>query len=528
MGERAFSPRTAGAGAKLGLAVGAGVACAMLIGCTPTEPLPHRDDSVPPLDGELLVYDVLTADGTPYGRTAKRWNVTDGGLEIAGGDAAELARDAPADSAVVLDPKTREVKRAWKGSGDARLESTWDAARGVVVMKGPGVDETISVPAGTRDNDEMLESLRFAGLAPGRSLRGAIFNRGLRAWIPVQIDVLGETHVDTPSGRYHVIDHRVGFGTQYHHAFIEVNAPHRLVRYDNAAGSTLALRSYRASKHDEGPIETAPIEVPKAKPKLANVVTTLLVQWPLMIGLPMLLAFRLRKQMQLPWSVWGWGALGFALSQMIHIPLNWALGLMGSLRAVGMASPPVVAAALGLSAGLCEEVVRWLVLRRLARRSPEPGGGHGLVRTGLVAGAGHGGVEALIFGCLTAATAISMWTVPYLPPSWVGIPPEARDAFAKQLLLYWSGSWEGPIFGGVERVSAMIFHIGMSVLIARGIERGRALAYVAVAVLAHAAFDGAVVYAAPRVSMVVLEGVTLAASLVIGALVVRALRQKPA
>jgi uncharacterized membrane protein YhfC len=206
------------------------------------------------------------------------------------------------------------------------------------------------------------------------------------------------------------------------------------------------------------------------------------------------------------------------LSQVAHLPLNWAIGLMGAPRAIGMASPPVVAAALGLTAGLCEEITRWAVLQRFAKR------GQTGTRVGVFAGAGHGGVEALIFGMMVAGSAISMWTLPYLPPSWIGIPPEQREGLAKQVLLYWSSGWDGPIYGGIERVSAIVFHVGMSVLVARGIERGRAIAYVALAVVLHALVDGSVVYAAARTSTFVLEAATLASSVVIGVFVLRALR----
>src|SRR5690606_23488709 len=162
-----------------------------------------------------------------------------------------------------------------------------------------------------------------------------------------------------------------GFGTQYHHAFIEEAPPHRLVRYDNASGTSLVLRAHRTSKTDTKPIETAPVEVPKAVVKPSIIASTVLVQWPLMLGLPIWLALwlacRRGKALGRPWSIWGLGMLGFVLSQVVHLPLNWevvhlplnwALGLMGAPSAVGMASPPVVAAALGLTAGLCEETVR--------------------------------------------------------------------------------------------------------------------------------------------------------------------------
>jgi uncharacterized membrane protein YhfC len=500
----------------------AAVASLASAGCVaPTEPLPHDERRGTPGDGELFVYDVVaTADGTRVGRSAARWTKRDRGLEVARGAADLLVRDVPPENAVIVDPKTFEVIATWKGTGDARVEATWDHARNVVVMKGPSLDLTVPVPAGTRDNDEMLEVMRFSGLEPGASRRAAVFNAGMRGWMPVQLDVLGAIDVVTPAGTFRAVDHRTGFGTKYHHVFIEEAPPHRLVRYDNpGTGMSFVLRSHRTSKTDTTPIETAPVEVPKAVVRPSIVATTLLVQWPLMIALPIWLAFRQRKAFGLPWSIWGLGMLGFVLSQVVHLPLNWAIGLMGAPRGVGLASPPVVAAAAGLSAGLCEEVVRWLVLRRFATR------GHVGARVGVFAGTGHGGVEASIFGLLAAANAVSMWALSVLPPESLGVPPEQRDAVAKQLVVYWAMGWESPIYAGVERLSAIVFHIGMSVLIARGIERGRALAYVALAVLAHATYDAVLVYAAPRLGILAIEAMALAVAIPIAILVGRALRR---
>lgn len=505
------------------------VAAALAAGCAaPTEPLPRDEGRGAPVDGELSVYDVVARDGTLLGRTAVGWRAgaAEGERELLRGkprallDAATATPDATGlDGALTID--TQGPLRAWRGAGDKRVEATWDRSRGVVVMKRTGGEETIAVPAGARDNDELLEAVRRAALEPGDVRRIAVFNGGMSTWIPAEVARLGEETIDTPLGALVATDVRLGFGTSYHHVFVEQAAPHRVVRYDNAGGVRLVLRSYRAARADTAPVETEVPEAPKPAPKAALLAAVALVQWPLMLGLPLLLAFRLRKRLALPWSVWGLGALGFILSQVVHLPLNWALGLMGSPRWLGMATPTVVAIALGGTAGLCEELVRWQVLRRLARK------GHAGERVGLVAGAGHGGIESLVFGFLAASTTVSLLVLPLLPPSWIGIPPDQVGEVMKQAVVYWATPWWEPVAAGVERISAMTFHIGMSVLIAWGMRRGHTALAVTAAVVLHAALDAAVVYAAPRIGMAALEGALFAAAAISGVLTWRALRRAP-
>ena len=56
--------------------------------------------------------------------------------------------------------------------------------------------------------------------------------------------------------------------------------------------------------------------------------------------------------------------------------------------------------ALGLSARVCEEVARYLMLRRVATGARD-------WQTGLMYGAGHGGVESMILGGLVLVGAVN-------------------------------------------------------------------------------------------------------------------------
>jgi uncharacterized membrane protein YhfC len=81
----------------------------------------------------------------------------------------------------------------------------------------------------------------------------------------------------------------------------------------------------------------------------------------------MLLGLAVRRRFGERWRLFFGGALTFILSQMVHLPLNFGVSLLWTQELL----PPVPAGlkrwllplALGLSAGVCEELSRWFFLR---------------------------------------------------------------------------------------------------------------------------------------------------------------------
>jgi uncharacterized membrane protein YhfC len=114
---------------------------------------------------------------------------------------------------------------------------------------------------------------------------------------------------------------------------------------------------------------------------LAYVVEILVI-----LGATLSLLGWLRGRTRVSYRIAALGALGFMLSQVVHLPLNLGLGRL-------LPSAPgqlwISALALGLSAGLCEELTRYAMLRTLAKGVRHEG-------SALMLGAGHGGIEALI------------------------------------------------------------------------------------------------------------------------------------
>src|SRR4051812_22268521 len=103
-----------------------------------------------------------------------------------------------------------------------------------------------------------------------------------------------------------------------------------------------------------------------------------------MIALGPLAVLLVRRVTRAAWSIAGWGALGFVVSQVVHLPVLGAwhsLTVRGDLPGLGATGDAIV---LGLLAAGCEEPARALVFRwALSRERGRD--------AALMAGAGHGG-----------------------------------------------------------------------------------------------------------------------------------------
>lgn len=166
-----------------------------------------------------------------------------------------------------------------------------------------------------------------------------------------------------------------------------------------------------------------------------------------------------KRPLVLPWLA---GAATFFLSQMVlRVPLLGWLGGLPQFTIFKITQPVLYAVFLGLTAGLFEEGGRYLAMRLMRRHR---GWGEGVMF-----GIGHGGLEAI-------------WLV--------GL---------NSLLLLFTRGWQLPLIpatqifpGGLERLFAMLFHIGLSVMVMRSVQYRRPL-WLMAAVLLHAALDTGVV-----------------------------------
>jgi uncharacterized membrane protein YhfC len=224
----------------------------------------------------------------------------------------------------------------------------------------------------------------------------------------------------------------------------------------------------------------------------------------LMIALPLVLGVVLARRWRLGWGLFGAGAATFVASQLLHIPFNY-LVLTPFVTERGMFAAGglifIVAALLyGLSAGVFEEVARFVVMRRWepdARTLPNA----------LMFGAGHGGGEAIILGGFVLYgffQAIALRGADLTKT----LPPEQVDVVAAQLTLYWNMPWYMALLGAVERAGAICFHLSASALVLQSVRRG-GLGWLAGAVAWHTLFNAATLIVMDRWGVYAAEGTVI-------------------
>jgi uncharacterized membrane protein YhfC len=211
----------------------------------------------------------------------------------------------------------------------------------------------------------------------------------------------------------------------------------------------------------------------------------------LMILLPILLGLLLARRLGTKWGLYVIGAITFVASQIIHIPLNNGLTALFAQKI--LPAPPDVwklpfnAVVLGLTAGLCEEIARYLVYRYWIKSART-------WRAALMFGAGHGGIEAIILGGLAGVAFINFVALRNVDVATLPVPVNQQVLAAKQIAAYWSLPWYTSLLGAVERAFTLCFHLSAAVMVLQ-VFRRRNILWLGAAILWHAALDAAAVFA---------------------------------
>ena len=248
----------------------------------------------------------------------------------------------------------------------------------------------------------------------------------------------------------------------------------------------------------------------------------LLAQIALMTVVPLAVMVIARRRLGTMWSLLVFGFLTFVISQAVRWPFLWLVA-----RTTGGAaySPEVLAwlpainiAVLCLTSGLFEEGARYLGYRLAlpgARRWQD----------GVTYGLGHGGCEAILLGALVVSTFIAMLP---LKGATLASLPRGLDASTKAMVLqqvqsYWGMPAHLPLLGGMERLSAMCFHVAMALLVLRAVRTAR-VSLLLLAMALHAGLNGAAVLASRLAGPVAAE---LLLALVAGICVWGSLQARP-
>ncbi|MCJ7733819.1 MAG: YhfC family intramembrane metalloprotease [Anaerolineales bacterium] len=224
----------------------------------------------------------------------------------------------------------------------------------------------------------------------------------------------------------------------------------------------------------------------------------------LMIGIPCLAALMIYRRGKDGFRPIWIGAAAFILSQVGHIPFNQFLMLpvikaWGIDITAGFGAPLwILGAAAGLSAGVFEEITRYLVFRFWLKNSPSE-------NLPIKVGIGHGGVEAILAGLL-ALYALIQVLVLRGEGALAAFDPDQAALIQSQLEAYWAIPWHQSLLGAWERISAMAFHLGASLMVYKSVLQKNPL-WLVIAVFGHALLNAFAVIALRQLDFILLEGI---------------------
>jgi uncharacterized membrane protein YhfC len=210
----------------------------------------------------------------------------------------------------------------------------------------------------------------------------------------------------------------------------------------------------------------------------------------LMIAMPVCLTVYFTRKFKQGWRLFWIGAATFIFSQVLHIPFNALVnpvfGQASFIHLPKVLQDVILSVFLGLSAGIFEELSRYTMYRWWAKEARSWG-------SGLLTGAGHGGIEAIILGVLVLYGYIQMLAIRGADVSTL-VAPDKIELAKAQIQAYWSAPWYMSLLGALERLFTIPLHLACSVLVLQAFTRKK-FQWVGLAILFHALADGATVFA---------------------------------
>lgn len=184
---------------------------------------------------------------------------------------------------------------------------------------------------------------------------------------------------------------------------------------------------------------------------------------------PLAVAWFAARRLQVTWRYFAYGAVIFLLFQLIsRVPL--VLTLQGLIGPRLEASRPLLfgwLAALALSAGLAEEIGRYVGYRWLFREEKT-------WARSVMYGIGHGGFESIVLvGGLTILGLINLIALSTMDLNSLPLSTEQRAQVEQQLAAVAAQPEWLPLVGAWERLWTLPVHVALSVMVLQVFRRGQ-------------------------------------------------------
>ena len=206
----------------------------------------------------------------------------------------------------------------------------------------------------------------------------------------------------------------------------------------------------------------------------------------LLVAVPIALGIYLTQKFELYWRLWWIGAAIFILSQVGRIPFdnyvtNQLLAKVNSIAALSANTVLILSALIiGISASLWEELLRYAMFRWWAKDART-------WRTGFLAGAGHGGMGAIIIGLLVLYNFINMAMVRNADLSKLVSADQLPFAQA-QVTAFWSAPWYSTMNEAVQQLFTIPIQICFALLVLQTFIR-KQWYWVVLAIGSHTLFE---------------------------------------
>jgi len=219
----------------------------------------------------------------------------------------------------------------------------------------------------------------------------------------------------------------------------------------------------------------------------------LFLNFALMILMPVALGWLIASRRHASWKLYAVGMGGFVLSQLFHIPFNWLVLQRWRPNTDEVVGLVLLAVFLGLSAGLFEEVTRYLIYRFGLREARSWG-------QGLMYGAGWGGIEAILLGAIGLLNFVVLLGMNN--GLFTELIPAAQMPMVQQTIdEMLNAPWYMTLLGAVERAFTLCFHLSASILVLQAFLR-RNLLWLGVAILWHTAVNATAVFTLQYLTLV--------------------------